>query len=100
MNGLGQSIAFCRSKYTAQDTSKNGAKAYKTLYVIIQEWLCNGDFAIFNKGDDLLEAIVSNDMHKYRLAQSELQDLLSWLKKATLALVEISEEDDNDAVRS
>ena len=93
INGLGQAIAFCRSHYTATDTNKKGAKAYKALYDIINIWLCDSDFAVYSQGCDLLEAIIGNDMHKYRLAQAELQHLLTWLKKMTLALVDIPEDE-------
>ena len=92
MNGLGQAIAFYRSHFTATDKSKKGAVAYAKLYDILAQWLC-GDkaLAIYSKGD-LLEHIVNHDMHQYRLAQSELQSLLVWLKKMSVALIDDSNE--------
>ena len=94
MNGLGQAIAFYRSHFTLTDKTKKGAAAYSALYDILNDWLC-GDMplSVYPKGD-LLDCIVSHDMHDYRLAQSELQSVLVWLKNMTVALVEVSDEED------
>ena len=93
INGLGQAIAFYRSHFTLTDKTKKGAAAYSALYDILNDWLC-GDMplSVYPKGD-LLDCIVSHDMHDYRLAQSELQSLLVWLKNMTVALVEVADED-------
>ncbi len=92
MNGLGQAIAFYRSHFTATDKSNKGAVAYATLYAILNSWLCastteEAPFSIYPEGD-LLENIVNGDMQQYRLTHSELQSLLSWLKKMAIALIE------------
>jgi CRISPR-associated protein Cmr5 len=93
MNGLGQAIAFYRSHFTETDKSKKGAVAYAKLYAILSGWLCGDNpLAVYPLSDDLLDAIVSHDQYKYRLAQSELQSLLVWLKSMSVALIEVPEE--------
>lgn len=73
MNGLGQTIAFYRSK-AAQDSY-----AHRTLVNIVQQWLCR-ETGIYSD-DDLIDAIANGDMHLYRIAQAETQALLIWVKK-------------------
>lgn len=92
MNGLGQAIAFCRSHYTESDISKKGAAAYKSLYTLIQTWLCDENLAVYSSQHDLLEQITTHDMNKYRLATSELQSLLTWLKKMVAAFIIVENE--------
>ncbi|MBL4661957.1 MAG: type III-B CRISPR module-associated protein Cmr5 [Alcanivoracaceae bacterium] len=68
MNGLGQAVAFYRSK---DDT-------HQKLYKVLSDWLC-GDDKIYASGD-LLKNITDGDMSAYRMAQTEAQAYLVWLK--------------------
>lgn len=77
MNGLGQAIAFCKSKSSKSD---NKGKAYGELYTLLETWLCKSQQPYANSRD-LLQGITQQDMHDYRLAQVEAIALLSWIKK-------------------
>ncbi len=94
MNGLGQAIAFYRSKFDSLEKpgTRKGSKAYSQIYQTLQTWLCadkgcdKTPAAVYGSGD-LLAQLTQNDMYQYRLAQSELQKLLVWLKKLTAAYI-------------
>ena len=75
MNGLGQALAFARSK---SGTTAEG-KAWQHLYQLVNDWLARpeGCFA----GQDALEGIMSADMQVYRQAQAEVQALMVWVKQ-------------------
>lgn len=84
MNGLGQALAFYRSK----DKTKEKNKAYHEIYSVLNDWLCGADSKgrIFGEAD-VLTAITRSDMQHYMAAQNEAQALLEWLKKFALALL-------------
>ncbi|MGL6260381.1 type III-B CRISPR module-associated protein Cmr5 [Vibrio sp. WXL210] len=86
INGLGQAIAFYRSRFQAGESSKGGV-AYQKLYDLLSDWLCKGPLAVYPSHHDLLTALVSEDMHKYRMAQIELLAFLGWVQKFVLAFV-------------
>ena len=71
-NGLGQAVAFYKSK---------GGEHLK-IYEILQAWLCKGSkiFGADRANSDLLKNIVETDMANYRMAQSEAQAYLYWLR--------------------
>ena len=77
-NGLGQAVAFFRSK-GKKDT-------HFELYQLLSDWLTQKDqpYANYN---DLLEGIVNDNMQQYRLAQMEAQALMSWVKKFAKAFM-------------
>ena len=89
MNGLGQAVAFYRSKFKE---GGKGASAYKELYTIIEQWLCSAEYpaSVYDEYD-LLQGITKNDMQQYRIAQSELQKLLVWMKKMVAAFIDSEE---------
>ena len=70
MNGLGQAVAFYRSK---SDT-------HLDLYYLLSDWLTktNQPYGNFS---DLLIGITTADMQRYRQAQAEAQALMDWVKK-------------------
>ncbi|WP_457670214.1 type III-B CRISPR module-associated protein Cmr5 [Thiolapillus sp.] len=70
INGLGQAVAFYRMK----------GGVHRGLYELLSGWLCAGGrpYAGFS---DLIEGITQSDMHTYRMAQFEAEQLLSWVKK-------------------
>ena len=72
MNGLGQAMAFYNSK-------KQSIAAYGHVYKVLSDWLCD-ERKLFGDKTDLLDGITQNDMGVYRMAQSEAQAFLVWLK--------------------
>jgi len=76
MNGLGQAVAFCRSK------SSN--TAYQVLYNILSEWL-HKKAGVYREHADVLDGITQSDMSSYRLAQVESLALFDWIKKFATA---------------
>lgn len=77
-NGLGQAVAFFRSK-GENDT-------HFALYKLLSDWLTKTDQPYYGY-KDLLEGIVNEDMQQYRLAQMEAQALMSWVKKFAKAFM-------------
>lgn len=69
MNGLGQAAAFYYGK----------GGAHKRLYDVLSDWLKQSGQPYH--GQDLLDGITRQNMHAYRLAQSEALLLLDWVKK-------------------
>jgi CRISPR-associated protein Cmr5 len=70
INGLGQAAAFFKSK----------GGTHKELYNLLSKWLTDPNQP-YAGHKDLMEGIVNNDMHHYRLAQAEAQALMDWVKK-------------------
>lgn len=71
-NGLGQAVAFFKSK-----GEKDG---YGYVFVALQGWLSQPGRP-FAGQHDLMQAIVSADLHRYRLAQAEAIHYMDWVKK-------------------
>lgn len=76
-NGLGQSLAFLRSK-----RKENAAN---NLYRDISGWLIE-ERHIY-AGDDLLEAMMNGDRNQYMAAQEETLEFCGWLKRFADALI-------------
>jgi CRISPR-associated protein Cmr5 len=83
MNGFGQAIAF----YKAHPEGKRGGKAYQLIYSWISSWLKQQ--SIYSQ--DLMQAIVEQDMASYQLATAETLALLVWLKKFARAYLTAEE---------
>lgn len=81
MNGLGQALAFFRSKGVGT--------GHEHIYRIVSEWLCANTSAgrVFTQDADVLKAITQSDIHHYMAAQNEALALLEWLKKLATALL-------------
>ncbi len=75
MNGLGQALAFARSK---SGTTAEG-KAWQHLYQLVSDWLARPEGCFANQ--DVLEGIMSADMQRYCQAQAEVQALMVWVKQ-------------------
>lgn len=92
-NGLGQAMAFCKSK--AQ--SKNG-KTYGALYDILSDWLTRDGQPLSPSNAatsrDLLECMAKVDMYYYRVAQAEALALMEWVRKFAVAFLDKKEEDE------
>ncbi len=69
-NGLGQSLAFLRSK---------NENAQGALYADISGWLIR-ERRIYD-GDDLIEAVMEGGRNEYMAAQEEALELSGWLKR-------------------
>jgi len=73
-NGLGQTLAFMKSK----------GKEYNDIYNQIDEWLSQEQNAYLladAKGDDLTEKIISMDSVIYRQVTTEILAFLNWLRR-------------------
>jgi len=75
-NGLGQSLAFLRSK---------DGNAHKALYADISGWLIH-ERRIYGEGD-LSEAVMEGGRDEYIAAQEEALELSGWLKRFADALI-------------
>ncbi|BBO79929.1 hypothetical protein DSCO28_04950 [Desulfosarcina ovata subsp. sediminis] len=76
MNGLGQAAAFYKSQ---------GGR-HEHLYNLLSGWLTQ-DNQPYAGNDNLLDGIVNNNMHTYRLAQAEAQKLMTWVKMLAKAYI-------------
>lgn len=76
-NGLGQSLAFLRSKRKENTADK--------LYGDISGWLI--EKRRIYAGDDLIEAVINGDRSEYMAAQEEALELSGWLKRFADALI-------------
>lgn len=75
-NGLGQALAFFKSK--------GGEHGYGNLYDILNEWLCGKDRP-FAGASDALEGITKGSRESYMAAQQESIMLMDWVKKFSRA---------------
>ncbi len=71
-NGLGQAVAFFKSK-----KEKDG---YDKLFLILQSWLTQPGRPFAQKAD-LMQAITEADFSTYRVAQAESIEYMDWVKK-------------------
>ena len=78
-NGLGQAVAFYRSK-GEKDT-------HFLLYELLSDWLTRDDQP-FYKYDDLLDGITGESMFVYMAAQAEALVFLDWVKKFAKAFMQ------------
>ena len=79
-NGLGNMLAFCRSKFGAEDAEKSGEKrAYKLLYEHINGWFKERS----GESRDIIEWILSEDtssLDVFRVTK-EILAVLNWMKR-------------------
>jgi CRISPR-associated protein Cmr5 len=81
MNGLGQAMAFCKSKGKERES-------YAKLYQIVSFWLCKKSAHQPYYGcSDVLAGITQKDRQHYQLAQAETLALMSWVKKFAKAFL-------------
>lgn len=96
-NGLGQAVAFFRSKgafHKNECDRSSKERAYYLLYMTLSDWLCSNGTTLnpmpqqpFSRFDDVLDAITQSNMREYRLAQAEAQMLMDWVKKFAKAFM-------------
>ena len=75
MSGLGQAAAFYKSK----------GGEHERIYLLLSDWLTSSSQPYENKDDLLVDGIIKEDMHTYRLAQAEAQALMLWVVKIAKA---------------
>lgn len=81
-NGLGQSLAFLRSK---RGEGQSGAKAAGKLYADLSGWLM-GERRLYD-GEDLIRAVMDGDRKEYMAANEEALEFSGWLKRFADALI-------------
>ncbi|MFN3533510.1 MAG: type III-B CRISPR module-associated protein Cmr5 [Candidatus Brocadia sp.] len=83
-NGLGQTLAFLKSKGKNDDSNPE-----KRVYEDLQGWLLKTD--LINLGrvthDELIERIMAIDSTKYRFVTMESLSFLNWLKRFADAML-------------
>jgi CRISPR-associated protein Cmr5 len=55
--------------------------AHRLVYKHLQDWLCQGNDAVYRDKSDLVEAVISHGQNDYVRAQGEALAYLDWLKK-------------------
>ena len=72
MNGLGQALAFIRSRK---------ADEYQQVYGHVSKWLCQGPRGVFPGAQDALAELVVRDAATYRQAETETIAFMVWIKR-------------------
>lgn len=80
-NGLGQTLAFLKSKKENE---------HQLFYTHIQTWLIE-ETKIYESSGDLLKKIMEGDSTKYRQATNEALAFISWIKRFAEAVLPAKE---------
>ncbi|MBC7248559.1 MAG: type III-B CRISPR module-associated protein Cmr5 [Actinobacteria bacterium] len=83
-NGLGQTLAFVKSK-RSKDEGKN---AYDMIYEQLGDWLRKCPNSVIQSGNDLVKSIIDLDSKDYRVATAEALSLLNWLRRFADGIIE------------
>ncbi|NUO09909.1 MAG: type III-B CRISPR module-associated protein Cmr5 [Candidatus Brocadia sp.] len=77
-NGLGQTLAFLKSKGKNDDSNPE-----EKVYGDLQGWLTQPNVANWGRvmHDELIERIMAIDSNKYRFVTMECLSFLNWLKR-------------------
>jgi CRISPR-associated protein Cmr5 len=77
-NGLGQTLAFLKSKGKNNDSNPE-----EKVYLDLQGWLTKPNVANWGRvtHDELIERIMAIDSNKYRFVTMECLSFLNWLKR-------------------
>jgi len=90
MNGLGQAMAFHKSKGIRKDPNVKSTdkhiEAHRALFEVVSKWLCEPSQP-YHGQTDVLTGITQLDMAHYQLAQAESLVLMSWVKKFSKAFL-------------
>lgn len=81
-NGLGQSLAFLRSR---SGEGQSGARAAGKLYADLSGWLIH-ERRLYD-GGDLIGAVIDGDRKEYMVANEEALEFGGWLKRFADALI-------------
>lgn len=88
-NGLGQTLAFVKSKGIREEKDKNKPEkvAYTEIYKNLSAWLVDKR-KVYNSGQgEIIEKIIKGDSAKYRQATTETLAFLNWLKRFAEAVL-------------
>lgn len=88
-NGLGQTLAFVRSK-------AKGGNAYELIYGQMTEYLKSNSTARIKMPDnenELIKWVISCDSAEYRLITQEILAFFNWLKRFAEGMIEEGEEE-------
>ncbi|OOP55640.1 MAG: type III-B CRISPR module-associated protein Cmr5 [Candidatus Brocadia carolinensis] len=77
-NGLGQTLAFLKSKGKGDKT-----KPQEKVYQHLQEWLTSADVINWGRATEgeLIERVMKIDNNKYRFVTMQTLSFLNWLKR-------------------
>lgn len=88
-NGLGQALAFLKSK---SNGNSNTATAQRKLLEALNRWLLNpSTFKWEDNSSDVLQRIVESSSDTYRLATMEALAFLNWLRRFAEGYLEKNE---------
>ena len=88
-NGLGQTLAFMKSK-----SGTESGKGYEILYKQIGTWLQTEDVkGLVSPQGELVEEVIQLDSHVYRQVTVETLALLNWMRRFVDGLMKDVEED-------
>ena len=98
-NGLGQSLAFLKSKggEINKKTGRKKVNAHDKLYEHIGDWLQTEDTKGLVKTGELVERVINLESPAYRQVTVETLSLLNWMRRfvdGLMADVEDTETDD------
>ena len=84
-NGLGNTLAFYKTKFEAKDDKEKNAenKAYEKLYKCIDKWLRERGYCT----EDILECVINMDNIKFASATEEVLAMLNWMKMLVKAKI-------------
>lgn len=82
-NGLGNAMAFIKSKSNGNSSS---SAAYKKLYSHIEDYLEEKGF--LQQGEDLMSVIVNMDSKTYLLCTKEVLAYVKWLKRFAEGMIQ------------
>ena len=95
-NGLGQTLAFLKSKGGKID--KKTINAHDKLYEHIGTWLQTEGFKGLVDPGELVEQVINLESHAYRQVTVETLALLNWMRRFVDGLMKnVGETENNDA---
>ena len=77
-NGLGQTLAFVKSKRAKKGKPKNG---YDKLYEQIGKWFNTKDAKGFPESSDFVKQVIELESSNYRQVTIETLALLNWMRR-------------------
>ena len=90
-NGLGQSLAFLKSKggKINEKTGKKEINAHDRLYEHISNWLQTEDEKrLVGKDEELVKEVIQLESYDYRQVTTETIALLNWIRRFVDGLIE------------
>lgn len=91
-NGLGQTLAFLKSK-----GGKNTINAHDMLYEHIGSWLQTKDIKRLVNEDELVEQVINLKSQEYRQVTVETLALLNWIRRFVDGLMkDVEDTEDSD----